>query len=45
MYLYSIGELDIKAVRWRNEKIGWVMFILATFSLNVMFMNMIISII
>lgn len=45
MYLYSLGEFDLDAAVARREKIGWLMFVLASFALNVIFMNMIIAII
>lgn len=49
MYMFSIGELDIKSVRnttdMPNPWVGFLFFVLATFVLNVIFMNLIISII
>lgn len=49
MYMFSIGELDIKSVRnttaMPHPWVGFLFFVLATFVLNVIFMNLIISII
>lgn len=45
MYLFSIGEFDMQAFKGPNTLVAYSMFILATFVLNVIFQNLIISII
>lgn len=45
MYLYSLGEFDMESFKGPNTMAAYTMFILATFVLNVIFQNLIISII
>lgn len=51
MYMFSIGETDIKSTRGAESEKGlssfvaFILFVLSTFVLNIMFLNLIIAII
>ena len=46
IYLLTLGEFDIDGTitKGRNIKIAWIMFVIATFMICVVFMNMLIAI-
>lgn len=46
MFIFSMGETDIEAQRSNSDHVvGFVLFILSTFILFVIFMNLIIAIV
>lgn len=46
MYMFSLGELDLDAQRSATDRlVGFALFILSTFVLSVIFLNIIIAII